>query len=183
MNEIALHILDIAQNSIRAGASKISIQFIKNSVEKLYEFRVKDNGVGIDEQMLKKITDPFTTTRKHRKVGLGLSLLEQSTKQSLGEMKILSFINKGTTVYASFNYEHIDSLPIGDLTSIITILITTSRDINVVFDVLSDSQIFSISTEDILNEIGDDVPLGHIDVISLIKNMINQELLELQIYG
>ncbi|MBN2693735.1 ATP-binding protein [bacterium] len=183
MNEISLHILDIAQNSIRAGASKISIQFIRDSINKLYEFRVKDNGSGIDEKTLKTVTDPFTTTRKHRKVGLGLSLLEQSTKQSLGDMKILSFINKGTTVYASFNYESIDSLPVGDLTSVITILITTDRNINVIFEAISDSQIFSLSTEDILNEIGDDIPLGHIDVVSFVKDLINNELVELQIYG
>ena len=88
--ELSLHILDIVQNSTKAGATEISIDVIESLRANLLQMTVRDNGCGMSKEVLATITDPFSTSRTTRKVGLGLSLLQAAAEQCNGAMSIES---------------------------------------------------------------------------------------------
>jgi hypothetical protein len=115
MKTIADHILDIVQNSIRANATLIEIIVEEDLKNDLYVLTITDNGCGMDEETLRKATDPFFTSRKTRKVGLGLSLLKQKAEETNGRFTLFSEINKGTKVMAAFQLSNIDRPPLGDI--------------------------------------------------------------------
>ena len=98
MEDLSLHVLDIAENSIAAGASHVEIRVRESRREDRLSIEIIDNGRGMSEDMLQKATDPFFTTRTTRRVGLGLSLFEQAAKRAGGEFKIASCPGAGTKV-------------------------------------------------------------------------------------
>ena len=100
MKELSLHLLDIVQNSITAGATRIEIGITNSVSQDLVEISVKDNGCGMSEEFVRRVTDPFTTTRTTRKVGLGIPLFKLAAETAGGEFKIASEVGKGTLVYA-----------------------------------------------------------------------------------
>ena len=113
MQEISLNILDIVQNSIRAGATLIEVSVCENIPEDVFSFVVKDNGCGMSEEMIKKVMDPFVTTRTTRKVGLGISLLKAAANLAGGDVTIESKEGVGTSLTATFSHKHIDRQPLG----------------------------------------------------------------------
>ncbi len=115
MRTIADHILDIVQNSIRAKATLIEVMVEEDKKNDLYVVKITDNGCGMNEETLKKATDPFFTSRNTRKVGLGLSLLKQKAEDANGRFSIKSEENKGTEVTAEFQFSNIDRPPLGDI--------------------------------------------------------------------
>jgi anti-sigma regulatory factor (Ser/Thr protein kinase) len=115
MKDLALHILDILQNSVTAGATMIKLRIDEIPDDDKYLVKFTDNGKGMDAEMVKHVTDPFFTTRTTRKVGLGLPLLKQNAERTGGSMKIHSQPGKGTEVEVEFSYKHIDRLPAGDI--------------------------------------------------------------------
>ncbi len=123
MEDLAGHILDIAENGLSAGATKIKITIIINHPDNQVLIEIKDNGAGIPEELLGKINDPFVTTRKERKVGLGLALLSQACQESGGKLKVSSKLKKGTTVRAILLLGHIDRKPLGKLGDTLTALL------------------------------------------------------------
>ena len=123
MEDLSLHILDIAENSISASAKRIEIRIDQDKAKDLLTVEIKDDGKGMDEQTLKKVLDPFFTTRTTRKVGLGLSLLAQAVRQSDGKIELSSGPGKGTTVKAVFRLSHPDCKPVGDIHETIRTLV------------------------------------------------------------
>ncbi len=111
MEDLSLHILDIAENAISAGAKRIVISINENQKYDRLTIRITDNGKGMSKSALKKAVDPFFTT-KQKKTGLGLALLAQAAQMSDGELRIESRPGKGTTVEAKFRYSHIDRQPL-----------------------------------------------------------------------
>jgi anti-sigma regulatory factor (Ser/Thr protein kinase) len=115
LRELSLHLLDIAENSIAAGAKMIIILVEENTeVDKLV-LVVEDNGKGMDADLLARVTDPFTTTRTTRKVGLGIPLLKEAAEACNGSLRICSEPGKGTRIEIEFQRSHIDRMPLGDL--------------------------------------------------------------------
>jgi len=123
MEDLSLHILDIVENSINASASKIEIRINEDSANDLLTIEITDDGTGMDDETLKKAIDPFYTTRTTRRVGLGLSFLSQSAKESEGTFDIWSKPGEGTTVKASFRMSHPDCKPMGDIALTIQTLV------------------------------------------------------------
>lgn len=115
MKDLSLHILDICENSIKSGATKINVK-IKEEGDKLILI-VEDNGMGMDEKMIKDALSPFFSTKGTSRYGLGLPLLKQSCEATGGELVIKSEIGKGTIVEAHFFKNHIDMKPLGDINS------------------------------------------------------------------
>jgi anti-sigma regulatory factor (Ser/Thr protein kinase) len=113
MREISLHIMDIIQNSVEAGATFIEVEVTERSIDDSLKIKIQDNGRGIDAKMLPSITDPFTTSRTSRRVGLGLSLFESACIRCSGSLAIDSRKGCGTTVKADMKLSHIDRAPIG----------------------------------------------------------------------
>jgi len=112
MQDLSLHILDIIENSINAGAKRVEIMINEDLEKDILSIEIKDNGEGIDRETLEKVLDPFYTTRTTRRVGLGLSLLSQSAKEAEGDISIKSEKGVGTAVHAYFKHSHIDRRPL-----------------------------------------------------------------------
>lgn len=178
MKELSLHLLDIVQNSITAGATRIEIN-ITNSVQKdLVAISVKDNGCGMSEEFVRRVTDPFTTTRTTRKVGLGIPLFKLAAETAGGEFKITSEVGKGTVVDASFQLSNIDRPPLGDLKGTLITLIQGSPQINIIYTYVTDQGEFVLDTDEIRN-IMEGVPINEPEVLSWIGEFISENEAEL----
>ena len=134
MEDISLHILDIAENSIRAKAKNINIEIIEDKKNDLITLTIEDDGVGIDDKTKEYALNPFFTTKKGKKVGLGLAFLSHSAEEAGGALKIESEQGRGTTITATFRLGHIDRKPLGNLNETITCLKVTHTEINLSFD-------------------------------------------------
>ena len=113
MRELALHILDIAENCVTAKADLVRISVHENTHTDKFSFSVSDNGKGMDEEMVKMVTDPFVTSRTTRKVGLGIPLLKAAAEACNGGLTISSVLSKGTKISCWFQRSHIDRMPSG----------------------------------------------------------------------
>lgn len=146
MREISLHIIDIVENGIRAGADCIKISIEENIKENLLSISISDNGSGIPAELFSKVTDPFVTSRTTRRVGLGLSLLETAARRCGGEFSITSMPGEGTQVTATFIYDHIDRAPIGDMGGSIAVLIIGNPGVDFIYDHSVDDRLFTFNT-------------------------------------
>ncbi|MGQ9620245.1 MAG: ATP-binding protein [Bacteroidales bacterium] len=133
MEDISLHILDIAENSIRANAENINIVVIEDKMKDLLILTIEDDGEGMDEKTREYALDPFFTTKQSKKVGLGLAFLSQSAEEADGTMKIESEPGKGTRITATFKLGHIDRKPLGNLNETLKCLRITHPEINITF--------------------------------------------------
>lgn len=122
MEDLSLHILDIVENAITANASKIDIYIDEDKEKDLQAIEISDNGSGMDEDAIKKVLDPFFTTKRHKRIGLGIPLFAQAARESEGEMKIESAVNKGTRIKTTFKLSHIDRKPLGDMNETMRVL-------------------------------------------------------------
>jgi len=134
MEDISLHILDIAENSVAANADKIEIKISENIKKDLLTIEIIDNGKGMDEETLKKALDPFYTTKTVRRFGFGLSLLSEAAKAANGHFSIHSKKGKGTKISANFQHSHIDRQPLGDVGQTIFTLIIGNPEIDFYFE-------------------------------------------------
>lgn len=149
MEDLSLHILDIIENSIEAEASVIRIRVIEDMKRDLLTIEMKDNGCGMDKEAIKRAVDPFYTTRTTKRVGLGLSLLAQATRESDGNIEIKSKVGQGTTIKATFQYSHIDRKPLGDIKETLSTLIAGNPGVDFVYEHLRDNVKFKLDTREI----------------------------------
>jgi signal transduction histidine kinase len=115
MEDLSLHIMDIAENSIRAGAKIVNIRLVENKSDDTLILEIVDDGKSMDEETLKYAANPFFTTKEGKKFGLGLSLLAQATEEVGGNMKVEKREDNGTRIIATFNKNNIDLKPIGNI--------------------------------------------------------------------
>jgi hypothetical protein len=116
MRELSLHILDVLQNSLEAGATLVELVIEEDLTGDELVIVVRDNGRGMDQKTLARVVDPFYTTRKTRQVGLGIPLFQAAAERSNGSLGITSLVGEGTEVKAVFQHSHIDRAPLGDMT-------------------------------------------------------------------
>ena len=134
MQELSLNILDIAQNSVVAGASLIEIDIAAyGNDNNMLSITIKDNGKGMDRQTLENVTNPFFTSRTTRKVGLGIPLFKMAAEQTGGSFDITSTVGVGTVVKAVFDTSNIDCTPLGDVWDTVAILTQMNEDIDFVY--------------------------------------------------
>ncbi len=175
MKELALHILDITQNSITAGAKNIGIYIMEDEAANTYAIRVEDDGCGMSKEMVQRVTDPYVTTRTTRKTGMGIPLFMHSAEQAGGLLKIESEPGKGTTLEALFEHNHIDRPELGDMAGILTILIGGSPDIRFRYHHQKSEQEFALDTNEI-REILEGIPVNEPEVLRFIREMIRENL-------
>ncbi len=133
MEDLSLHILDVAENSITAGASRIEISVQEDTVHDLLTLTIRDNGIGMDGKMSRKALDPFFTTTHGKKVGLGIPLLAQAARESGGSFSIESHKKSGTVITARFKLSHPDRKPLGDIEKTVYLLTIAHPEIDFVF--------------------------------------------------
>lgn len=175
MEDLSLHILDVVENGTAAGATFIEIEIRKESKADLLEIRIRDNGKGMDAEMLAHVCDPFITTRTTRRVGLGLSLLQQAAEETGGHLDIKSELGKGTEVRAVFSESHIDRKPLGDIGATIVTLIQGNPDIDFRYTSKFDERETEVDTREIRKEIGSEITLNNPTIINLIRQVLKNE--------
>ncbi len=148
MEDLSLHILDIAENSIAAEAKRIEIRIEEDQAKDLLTVEIKDDGKGMDEQTLTRALDPFFTTRTTRRVGLGLPLLAQAARESDGAIEIDSKPHGGTTVKAAFRYRHLDRKPLGDIHETFQTLVAGHPEIDFLFEHIKDGLTYCFDTRE-----------------------------------
>lgn len=178
MRELSLNILDIAQNSVKAGAKNIGIAI--EETDGKFSFSVTDDGCGMSPQLLATVKDPFTTTRTTRKVGLGIPFLTLAARQTGGDVAIESRQgeNHGTVLTATFDKTHIDFTPLGDIVSTVVTLVQGNPGIDFVFTHEINGKTVSLDTRELRAVLGD-VPLSNPEVLVWIKNSLNDEYMEI----
>ena len=175
MKEIALHLLDIVQNSVKAEASHVDIGFALDA-DGVLTMSVKDDGCGMTPEFVARVRSPFVTTRTTRKVGLGIPLLMQNAMQSGGSVDIDSEVGVGTTITATFHTDSIDCLPLGDLASTMAVMIMGSPE-KPEFSLSCSSPAgeMRFSTEDIRPAL-EGVSLAEPDVVQWIQDSLQEEI-------
>ena len=134
MEDLSLHILDIAENSVAAKADRVEIRIAIDKKNDLLSLEIIDNGTGMDKDIVKKVLDPFYTSKTVRRVGLGLSLLSESAKAANGKLTIESEKGKGTRVRTEFQFSHIDRKPLGDIDQTIITLVMGNPDVDFFYE-------------------------------------------------
>ncbi|MEN6319030.1 MAG: sensor histidine kinase [Syntrophaceae bacterium] len=178
MLELSLHILDIVENSTRAGAKTVCITIIEDSRRDIFTLEIRDNGSGMSEDVLKRVLDPFYTTKTVRNVGLGLPMLAQATERTEGKFIIESKGGEGTRVGAEFKLSHIDRQPLGDIASTLVTLIAGNTNVDFIYRHRHNDQEYVLDTREVKKEI-DDVPINHVEVLNFIRANINEGLNEI----
>lgn len=182
MKELSLNILDIAKNSVKAGATLTEI-LIEEVGERL-TLTFIDDGCGMTEETLRSVTNPFYTTRTTRKVGMGLPLLKLEAEMTGGSLEISSKHESeypdshGTVVKAVFYKNHIDFTPLGDIAESIVTLIHGNPETDFLFRHITDEKTIELDTRQ-LREILEGVPLDSYEVISWIREYINEQYSEI----
>ena len=177
MKDISLHILDIVQNSISAGAGLIDIEIAEDTSENMFVLRIRDDGRGMSRETAEKVSDPYYTSRTTRRVGLGIPLLKQNAEQSEGYMRIESEVGSGTLIEAGFVHNNIDRPALGDIAGVYVLLLASNPEIRVRYTHIKDGSSHCIDTEEI-KEALDGAPVEDQDIIRYIKEMINENLRE-----
>lgn len=178
MKELSLNILDIAENSLKAGATLVKIEVTEKG--NMLTVTVSDNGCGMTEQFLKTVTDPFSTTRTTRKVGLGIPLLKMEAEQTGGSFSITSKCeaeykdDHGTVTSAVFYKDHIDMTPLGDINATIMTLLQCAPDVDLVLEHKTERFNVSLDTRKIREIIGD-IPINAPEIMSWIKDYLCEQ--------
>ena len=174
MKELSLNILDITENSVKAGATLTEIS-ITESENKLV-ISIKDDGCGMSEDIVRSVVDPFYTTRTTRKVGMGVPLFKMAAEQTGGKLEIVSDTGEdhGTTVTAYFYKDHLDFTPLGDVISTMTTLIQGHPDTDFLFTHLIDDKEIRLDTRE-LRAVLEGVPLNTYDVLEWIREFLEEQ--------
>lgn len=174
MRDLSMHVLDIAQNSIKAGASLVTIGFTVDE-KRVLTFFVRDDGCGMPPELLARVTDPFTTTRTTRKVGLGIPMLKQSAEMAGGGFGIESTLGEGTYIHASFDLANIDCIPMGEICDSLLSLIVLNPDApEFVFQASAPGREALFDTRLVRAALGG-VKLNEPDVTAWVKESIDEE--------
>ena len=173
MRELSLNILDVAENSLKAGADtiKIDVEFLRE--ENKLTVRVSDNGCGMTGEQIKHVTDPFYTTRTTRKVGLGVPLFKMAAEMSGGSFEISSVVNEGTSLTAIFKTDNVDFVPLGDIASTVELLCVSNPDVNIAFTESHETDTFSFESQKIRDILGD-VPMDAPEVRKWIREYLTE---------
>ncbi len=183
MKELSLNILDITENSLKAKSSFTEILLTENG--ETLTVTIRDNGVGMSEEMVERVTDPFCTSRTTRKVGLGVPFFKLAAEQTGGSFKIESKSildypdTHGTVVEAVFYKNHIDFTPLGEIVDTIVTLIQGHPDSDFYFSHKIGEGEVTLDTREIRQELGDEIPLSEIEVLCFIRDYLNEQYINL----
>ena len=178
MKELSLNILDVAENSVKAGATLT--QILLTEQDNVLTLEIVDDGCGMRQDVVRSVIDPFYTTRTTRKVGMGIPLLKLACEQTGGTLTISSVTQEenpaehGTHVTATFHMDHIDFTPLGDVSSSVLTLIQGHPDTDFVFRHQRGENVVELDTRK-LREVLDDVPLNSYDVLEWIGGYLQEQ--------
>ena len=167
-----MHILDVAENSIRAEATLVEITVSVQPDEDRLTVLIKDNGCGMDAEQLRHVQDPFFTTRTTRKIGLGVPFFKQAAESTGGTFRIESEKGKGTTVEAVFTLSHIDRMPLGDITATVHTLIVFNERTDFLYTYRYKDRQFILDTRQMRKIVGEEVSFAEREISVFIKEYL-----------
>lgn len=181
LEDLSATVLDISENSTMAGADTVEITINEDEKDDLLSLSVKDNGRGMTPEFVAKVTDPFTTTRKTRRVGMGLPFLRQSAELCGGGLSIESEVGVGTTVTATFGYSSVDRPPMGDMPSTVMTLVMGSPHVHWKYRHIINGREYLMDTDEIVEALdGDRDLLTTAEVGIWLRDSIREELAALR---
>ena len=177
MDELSLYVLDITMNSVRAGATEITVELCEHG--EWLDLTVSDNGCGMTEEQLAKLENPFFTTRKTRKVGLGIPFLKMLAEMTGGSVSISSVHESvsdkhGTVTAARFGKNHIDFIPLGDMAETVKTLIQGSPDINFIYRHVTERGTVELSCAEMKAVLGE-IPLNEPEILLWIGENLREQ--------
>jgi hypothetical protein len=179
MLDLSLHIMDLAENGITAGANLILIFIEEQPEEDRLTIIIEDNGKGMNPEFLSNALDPFVTTRTTRKVGLGLSLFQQACQQAGGDVKVESEIGIGTKIAGFMQYDNIDRKPLGNMSETISCLILGNPAVDFKYVHKWKDKIYELDTRE-LKQLLEDIEITNLNVITLIRDNIRSGLQDIK---
>jgi anti-sigma regulatory factor (Ser/Thr protein kinase) len=175
MDEIASHIMDIVANSVSAKAKDIVVTITKDTKKALLTLRIKDDGIGMDEDMARKVQDPFFSTKIGKKVGLGIPLLKGTAETTEGSFHLSSSVGKGTEILATFSLNHPDLPPLGNLKDTVFVIVLGNPETDFRFQIISDGEEFVLDTKEI-KALLDGIPINHPEVIAFLSKYLDENM-------
>jgi len=179
MEDLSLHILDIAENSIEAQAKRIDIRIEENPRLDRMILVLSDDGRGMDKKLRARALDPFVTTKTVRRIGLGLSLLAQAAKAAGGKLTLRSRPGQGTKVRATFELSHVDRKPLGNIAQTLAMLIVAHPDLDIRYSHKSGKKTYIFDTQDLRSQLGG-LSLAAPQVVAVIKKTIQEGIQEIR---
>jgi hypothetical protein len=179
MKNVALHILDLVQNSARARAGLVKISVTEDQENDRYLLSIVDDGKGMDQEELQKATDPFYTSRTTRNVGLGLALIRLNAERTGGNLTLSSIPGKGTNLEACFVMSHPDRLPLGEIDDVLVMLAAGLPGLRLVYEHTTSQGQYRFDTESIREIIGN-FQDSNLEIRKFLKEMIVENLQAIQ---
>jgi anti-sigma regulatory factor (Ser/Thr protein kinase) len=173
VRELSLHILDVLENAVEAGASAIKVHIEEDVKADRMAIEIVDNGCGMNPSVIDKVFDPFYTTRKTRHVGLGLPLFRDAARRCEGDLDIQSEPGKGTRLRVTFRRSHIDRAPLGDMPAALLAVLLSERPVDLEYSHTIGSEEFRLDSSEIKKEL-EDIPLAHPKVRSWILQTLQE---------
>lgn len=180
MREIALHMMDIAENSISAGATRIVVRVEENTARDRLKISIEDNGRGMDDELVARVIDPFVTSRTTRRVGLGIPLLKAAAEACNGYLRINSALGKGTRLEVEFQRSHIDRMPLGDVAGTMLSLMVGSPQIHWVFQYSVDGNVYVFDDAPVKQEL-EGVSLTEPAILTFLRESLQDGVASVQV--
>lgn len=177
MTEISLNVLDVAENSTRAGASLVTITVDTDTQADRMTITIEDDGCGMTQEQIDRVTDPFFTSRTTRKVGLGVPFYKYAAESTGGSFSIRSQVGKGTVVQAVFVLSHIDRMPLGDINCTIHMLVVYHPTTDFIYRYCYNGHTFTLDTQEFRQILGD-IPFDAPEISSYIMEYLTENKLE-----
>lgn len=173
-----MHVYDLMENSTAADSSEVRLTIKDSLKENDFHFTIEDDGKGMSPDFLAKVTDPYTTSRTTRKVGLGLPLIKMNSEHCGGGFAIESVLGRGTTLRFWFQHDHWDRPPMGDLTGTIVMLVSQHEDIHFIITYQTDNDTFVFDTDEVKDALGG-MSMNDITIIRYLKEFVSENLMEI----
>jgi len=173
MQDLAMHLLELLMNSIEHGATKIILKIFDSVKDNRIYFELTDDGDGMDEEFVKAVTSPFSTSRNTRKIGMGLAFLKALVEGCNGHLDITSKVGEGTTIKFDVQKDHIDLPPYGDIGEDIYMCFNKNPNITIYFEYKTDLGCFIFDINAIIEEIGQ-LDLSDPSIQLWVKDYINE---------
>lgn len=178
MLELSMHVLDVVENSTRAGAKLVQIDICEDRDHDSLTIEITDDGSGMESEVLKKVLDPFYTSKTVRRVGLGLPMFSHAAKRTGGSFSIESVKGKGTRISARFRHSHIDRQPLGDMADTMVALIAGCPEVDFVYTHRNRDNTYIVNTREVKKEL-EDVPINNTRILQFIREDIKKGLKEI----
>ena len=176
MRDLSLHLLDLEQNSITAGADLVTIR-ISVGEDGWLTMVLKDDGKGMSPELLARVTSPFATTRTTRKVGLGIPMMMENAEKAGGTLKIESQEGLGTEMTVTMDTRNIDCLPLGDLSgTLLSLILMNPLHPDFLFEGRTPEGSCAFDTREVRNALGSDISLNEPEVAAWLREALNEEI-------